>query len=84
MHIMRLMKGGYLDMKRTYKQIEASRNARLWITTVVMPAAMFGLTLYNSNPEMKHSINEAFVKGKAKVKDLSTKAVNKLTKKEEH
>lgn len=48
--------------ERTYKQIEASRNRRLWITQVAMPVAsmtvMVGVTLYNNNLQFRYTVNE--------------------------
>lgn len=49
--------------ERTYKQIEASRNARLWITQVALPVAGIGATvfatLYNNNLEFRYHVNMA-------------------------
>ena len=39
----------------TYKQIEASREARLWITTIVVPAFMFGASLM-AIPEVREAV----------------------------
>ena len=48
--------------ERTYKQIEASRNRRLWVTQVAMPVAsmavMVGVTLYNNNLQFRYTVNE--------------------------
>lgn len=48
--------------ERTYKQIEASRNRRLWVTQVAMPVAsmavMVGVTLYNNNLQFRYAVNE--------------------------
>lgn len=49
--------------QRSYKQIEASRNTRLWLTTVLMPigttAIMAGTALYNGNLEFRYKVNTA-------------------------
>lgn len=49
--------------QKSYKQIEASRNTRLWLTTVVMPVAttaiMAGTALYNGNLEFRYKVNSA-------------------------
>lgn len=39
----------------TYKQIEASREARLWITTIIVPACMFGASIM-SIPEVREAV----------------------------
>ena len=48
--------------ERTYKQIEASRNRRVWVTQVAMPVAsmavMVGVTLYNNNLQFRYTVNE--------------------------
>lgn len=44
---------------RTYKQIEDSRNTRLWITSVILPSVMVANSLYNNNPEIQKSVNNA-------------------------
>lgn len=47
--------------ERTYKQIEASRNRRLWITTVVLPVASMGImvftSLYNNDLQFRYHVN---------------------------
>ena len=57
----------------TYKQIEASREARLWIGQVIVPAAVAGVTLM-ANPEAR-----AWVK--QKTSDVKSKVTNKFKKK---
>ena len=39
----------------TYKQIEASREARLWIGQVIVPAFMFGASLM-AIPEVRDAV----------------------------
>lgn len=43
----------------TYKQIEASRELRLWIGQVVVPAAAAAAVVL-SNPELKNAVKEKF------------------------
>ena len=43
----------------TYKQIEASRELRLWIGQVVVPAAAAAAVIL-SNPELKNAAQEKF------------------------
>ena len=57
------------EVLMTYKQIEASREVRLWITQVVIPA--FGVAM------MIPEAREAVV---AKAKDVKNKLENKLRK----
>ena len=58
----------------TYKQIEASREARLWIGQVIVPAAVAGVTLM-VNPEARALI-------KQKASDVKSKVTNKFKKKD--
>ena len=59
-------------MNRTYKQIEASRNTRLWITSVVIPVTTTGVGLftmvYNGNPQFRNKVNEVTDKVTSKFK----------------
>lgn len=57
--------------KKTYKQIEASRNRRLWITQVILPVAGFVVTVA-SNDNLRTSIATQFGKVKNKLKDKFT------------
>lgn len=41
----------------TYKQIETSREIRLWIGQVIVPAITFG-TIAMSNPQVRGYVNE--------------------------
>ena len=49
--------------EKSYKQIEASRNRRLWITNVILPTTSMGvmvfITLYNNNLEFRYHVNSA-------------------------
>ena len=44
----------------TYKQIEASREARLWITQVIVPATLMVATVFATVPEVRHAAAEKF------------------------
>lgn len=69
--------------KRTYKDIEASRNARLWITSVVLPTATLAATLY-SNDEIRKTINSAVSGVTNSIKSTASKVKNYFeTKKKE-
>lgn len=56
----------------TYKQIEASREVRLWIGQIIIPAATaFGIVM--ANPTVRQSI-------KKKAIDVKRKIQNKFSK----
>lgn len=48
--------------QRSYKQIEDSRNRRLWITSVIMPAIVAGSALYSGNPQVKGAVDDKIFK----------------------
>ena len=47
---------------KTYRQIESSRNTRLWITSVILPVGtLIGtgfISLYNGNLEFRYNVNQ--------------------------
>ncbi len=49
----------------TYKQIEASRELRLWIGQVLVPAFGFGAVLW-SKPEIKNTVTNKYEAIKSK------------------
>lgn len=57
----------------TYKQIEASREARLWVTQVIVPTLVLGATVVMTNPELKE-------KATTKLNDVKSMIKNKLQK----
>ena len=57
----------------TYRQIEASREARLWITEVIMPAVLFGATLYAAIPEVRETVNTKVKAVKEQIKSKTKK-----------
>lgn len=62
--------------ERTYKQIEDSRDRRLWITQVVIPLATLGVILYtndNARREIKNTIAKARLFGSAVVNSTKNK-----------
>lgn len=59
----------------TWKQIEASREIRLWFKEVIVPTAVVGGILA-SNPEVRESV-------KAKYNKVKDSVQNKFKKKEE-
>lgn len=54
----------------TYKQIEASREIRLWVTQVILPVLGIGTVLVTTNPELREKIatNAKDVKDKINLK----------------
>lgn len=42
----------------TYKQIEASREMRLWITQVIVPATLMAATVFATVPEVRYAAAE--------------------------
>ena len=57
----------------TYKQIEASREMRLWITQVIVPATLMVATVFATVPEVKHEAAE-------KIKDVKQAIGRKFKK----
>ena len=57
----------------TYKQIEASREARLWIGQIIVPAATIVAGIYVTNSELRF-------KTKNKFNDLKGSFKNKFSK----
>lgn len=51
----------------TYRQIEASREARLWITQVIVPTLVLTATVVMANPELKEAAMAKFNKVKANI-----------------
>ena len=58
---------GVINM--TYKQIEASRELRLWIGQVIVPAAVGVATILTLHPELKEKAKDKFVDVKNKFKN---------------
>ena len=56
----------------TYKQIEASREVRLWIGQVIVPAIGFGVMIM-SNPQAKYAVKSKVDKAKRSVKNKFNK-----------
>lgn len=62
-------KGG-LNMNRTWKQIELSRERRLWITQVVMPIVALTATVAVAKPEVFENVK---AKANKVVENIKTK-----------
>jgi hypothetical protein len=54
----------------TYRQIEASREIRLWITQVIIPTVVMTTAAVVTIPELREAVTTKFndVKGKIKLK----------------
>lgn len=52
----------------TYKQIEASREARLWLTQVLLPAAGIAVAAL-SIPEVRTAAADKFIKTKETIRE---------------
>lgn len=63
----------------TYKQIEASREVRLWIGQVIVPAAAAALTVA-SIPQVREFAKETIGNVKAKIKRKKFKVVEEETR----
>lgn len=54
-------------MAKTWKQIETSRERRLWFTQVIIPSIIIGGVIF-SKPEVRGFVKDKIDKVKAKVK----------------
>lgn len=52
----------------TYKQIEASREVRLWITQVIVPALLMTTTVVASVPELREAATAKFDEVRNRIK----------------
>ena len=52
----------------TYKQIEASREIRLWITQVIVPTLLMTTTVVATVPELREAATAKFEEVKNKIK----------------
>ena len=58
----------------TYKQIEASRELRLWIGQVIVPAIGVSLAVA-SRPEVRKYVSEKYEKVKTKIRKRKIRAL---------
>lgn len=54
-------------MTKTWKQIETSREYRLWFTQVIIPSIIIGGVIF-SKPEVREFLKDKIDKAKAKIK----------------
>lgn len=59
----------------TRKQVETSREVRLWITGIIGPIIIGGASIISSNPELGKAL---WVKGKEQITTLKQKISKKL------
>lgn len=57
----------------TYKQIEASREARLWITQVIVPTLAMATATVMAVPEFREAAVTKFNEAKIKIKNTFNK-----------
>jgi hypothetical protein len=65
------------DFKMTYKDIEASRNTRLWITQVIVPVATLATSTIIAVPEARKAICKGAKHVKESIKKTFTKKESK-------
>ena len=53
----------------TYRQIETSREARLWVTQVIMPTLVLTTTVVMATPELKAAATAKFKEVKSKIQN---------------
>jgi len=59
--------------EKSWKQIERSRNTRLWITSVWLPLGGMFVTLYAAVPEFRYAVNEVPRKIRRKVNEIKSR-----------
>lgn len=52
----------------SYRQIEAIREARLWVTQIIIPTLLLGATVVMVDPELKEAVKTKAKNVKAKIK----------------
>lgn len=60
----------------TYKQIEASREARLWIGQIIVPIIGFG-AMIATNPEARQAVTDRVEKTKRSIEKRKFKVIKK-------
>jgi hypothetical protein len=63
----------------TYKDIESSRNARLWITEVIMPVTTLAVTALIMLPDVRHAMGDKVVQIKNSIKNTFKKESGKTS-----
>ncbi len=53
----------------TYRQLETSREARLWVTQVIMPTLVLTTTVVMATPELKAAVATKFKNVKAQIQN---------------
>jgi hypothetical protein len=52
----------------TFRQIETSREVRLWLTQIIIPAGVIA-TVVMTNPELKEAVTTKYNEVKSKIKN---------------
>lgn len=65
---------------KSWKQIESSRNTRLWITSVIIPIGMMAGTIYASSEEVRNSVNRGVKNTFKKIKNTKQNIVSSWKK----
>lgn len=58
---------------KSYREIEASRNTRLWVTQVIIPVATLATSVMVAVPEIRKATVKSLGKAKDSVKNALTK-----------
>ena len=58
---------------KNYREIEASRNTRLWATQVIMPIATLATSVIVAVPEVREATIKSLGKAKDSIKNVLTK-----------
>lgn len=57
-------------MARTWKQIETSREARLWIGQVIIPVVTAGIAIVACRDEISDAVGDLYQKAKSRITRL--------------
>lgn len=57
-------------MARTWKQIETSREARLWIGQVIIPVVTAGIAIVACRDEISDAVGDLYQKAKGRITRL--------------
>ena len=61
----------------TYKQIETSREIRLWVRDIIVPAVTIAGAMMVAHPEFQEAVVEKFEKAKRSVRERKLKVHEK-------
>lgn len=69
-----------VDFMMTHRQVETSREVRLWITGILGPVIIGGASILANNPELR---SDLWQKTKQKIRAIKNKLTFKKKEKEE-